>query len=119
MKTLLILAAGVAALSVAACNKPAEETAPAATTDGAMSATDSGSNASSDAPASSGAMSPSSGASSNAPAAGAMAPASSAPASTMSGAPAADRPPTTQETVAATRGTLSPAGASSGPTAPH
>jgi hypothetical protein len=44
-----------------------------------------------------------------------MAPASS---SGMSGAPMTRTPPTTSETVAATKGTLSPGGASSGATAP-
>jgi hypothetical protein len=43
-----------------------------------------------------------------------------APASGSAMAPATTTtPPTTQETVAATKGTLSPAGASSGATAPH
>jgi hypothetical protein len=42
-----------------------------------------------------------------------------APASGSTMAPTTTTPPTTQETIGATKGTLSPAGASSGPTAPH
>lgn len=56
MKTQLIVAAGIAALTLAACNKPAENT------DESMAAGDAATDASAMAPASEGAMAPSDGA---------------------------------------------------------
>lgn len=121
MKTALLIVAGAAALSLAACNKPATETA----TDTAMEATpapvsDGGSSDS--AAASTGAMTSANGATSTtsrsagsetlSPAAGST----TTPMSPMS--PATTAPPTSQETIAATKDTLSPGGASSGATAP-
>ena len=127
MKTALLIAVGAAALTLAACNKPAEETADTSTSvvpaeatpsDGAMAPADgamaSGSAASDAAPG--GPMS------ARAPSTGnagsgreTMRPAGSG---AMSGQPMASTVPNAQETIAATKPTLSPGGASSGPTAP-
>lgn len=120
MKTTLLILAGAAALSLAACNKPAPETA----TDTAMEATPAPAEgaamgASTPGAASTGAMTTAK--TSTTARAGGSASESMTPAanSTMTPMlPNASANPTAQETIAATKDTLSPAGASSGPTAP-
>lgn len=124
MKTTLLILAGAAALSLAACNKPAQETAtdtgmqatPAPADSTAMSGSTTGA-ASTDA-ASTGAMSAATSTTGRSGGSGSqsMTPAANSTMTPMS--PNASANPTTQETIAATKDTLSPAGASSGPTAP-
>ncbi len=140
MKTTLMIASGLAALSLAACSQPADETATSvddatmAAGDSAMDASDSAmaaANGSADT-SNGAAMSSSNGGgatSSTSGSTGARSGSTGGRASgsqtmdpsrttSTSGAPMTGSMPTTQETVAATRGTLSPGGASSGATAP-
>ena len=115
MKTALLVLSGAAALTLSACNKPAPEPAADTVLEATPAPADSVAKASAPQTEAEKAAASRAGAAG----AGSMTAANGAtPRASTPMSPPASATPTAQETIDATKPTLSPAGASSGPTAP-